>query len=142
MSLRQRAIIAFGKSHVWAYERSDGRIGSRLQGHDMALVWTTGRRTGQQRCTALLCSPRGDDIIVVASFYGAERHPAWYLNLSADSRCQVRFGRQKFDAIARIADGAEYDELWGHMLATRPQFGEYQQRTSRRIPVVVLSPST
>ena len=133
--------MLFGRFHAWFYERSGGRLGARMMGHDMALLWTTGRRSGELRRTALLCRPEGEDIIVVASFYGAPKHPAWFLNLGADPGCVVRQGRRKFPAVARVAEGAEHDRLWALMVETRSQYADYQARTERTIPVVVLTSS-
>lgn len=137
--LTRRAIVAFGKAHGATYERTDGRVGRRLMGKDMALLWTTGRKSGQRRRTALLCIPHDDDILVAASFYGAPHHPAWFLNLRADPTCVVRHGRAKFDAVARVAEPPERDDLWGVMTSQWPNYLSYQEGLDRQIPVVVLS---
>lgn len=139
--LRQRMIVSFGKLHGWAYERSDGRVGSRLWRKDMTLLWTTGRKSGQTRRTALLTMPHGDGVVVVASFYGASNHPAWYLNLLADPNCTVRYQRHKFRTRAVTATGEQREELWAKLTDAWPAFLDYAERTDRELPVVVLDPA-
>ena len=141
LDLRRRVIVAFGRAHGWVYDRSDGRVGARLRGQDMALLWTTGRRSGERRRTALLAMPHGDGVAVVASFYGSTNHPAWYLNLRADPRCTVRFQRRRFDTRAVVAEGAERAALWDQLTERWPSFDDYASRTDRELPVVVLDPA-
>ena len=142
MTLTRRLIVWFGRAHVRAYEATDGRVGAKLVRKPMAILWTTGRRSGLVRSTALLCMPRGDDIVVVASFYGAANHPAWYLNLVDEPNCTVRFGRRKFAAVARTAVDDERSTLWSELTTSWPAYNGYQANTDREIPVVVLSPVT
>ncbi len=137
--MTRRAIVAFGRFHAAAYEASDGRWGRRLRGKDMALVWTRGRRSGQIRRTALLCVPEGEDILVAASFFGSGSHPSWFLNLRDEPRCTVRHGRRRFEAVARVAEGEERRRLWDVMTREWPSYLDYQERTERQIPVIVLS---
>ena len=141
MTPTRRAIVWFGHQHVTTYERSDGRIGAKLLGKPMTILWTTGRRSGELRSTALLCLPRGEDVIVVGSFYGSDKHPAWYLNLLADPHCTVRLGRRKYAAIARTAEGDEREQLWAELVAGWKSYEGYQAATERELPVVVLSPA-
>ena len=139
-ALTRKAIVAFGRAHAAAYEATDGRWGRRLRGKDMALVWTRGRRSGETRRTALLCVPHGDDVLVAASFFGALRHPAWFLNLRDDPRCSVRHGRRRFPATSAVAQGDEHHHLWDIMTSVWPAYHGYQERTERQIPVVRISP--
>ena len=105
------------------------------------LLTTTGRRTGTRHRTALIYGRSGSDYVVVGSKGGATRHPAWYINLSADPRVDVQVGAEKFAAVARTADGAERARLWAAMNEIWPSYEDYQEKTDREIPVVVLSRS-
>jgi deazaflavin-dependent oxidoreductase (nitroreductase family) len=102
------------------------------------LLTTTGARSGQPRLAPLVYTRAGDRYVVVASKGGAPTHPAWYLNLVANPIVTVEAGPEKFQARAVVVEGAERDRLWAERVETYPAFGEYQQRTSRRIPVVLL----
>lgn len=83
-------------------------------------------------------------LIVVASYAGEDRHPAWWLNLLADPRAEVQVGTDRYPVMARELDGPERDRLWLQVVATDPSYQEYERRTTRRIPVVALvrSPAT
>ncbi|MEU8381790.1 nitroreductase/quinone reductase family protein [Streptosporangium sp. NPDC048865] len=102
------------------------------------LLTTRGRRTGEPRRTALVYGLDGDRHVLVASNRGADRHPAWYLNLLADPRVTVQVGTETFEALARPAAAAERPPLWRLMVSARPEYAAYQERTTREIPVVLL----
>lgn len=102
------------------------------------LLTTRGRRSGALRRTALIYGRDGDDYLVVASQGGAPRHPAWYLNLLADPRAEVQVGAERFTARARIATPEEKPRMWETMAKIWPAYDDYQARTDREIPVVVL----
>jgi deazaflavin-dependent oxidoreductase (nitroreductase family) len=108
-------------------------------GQPVGLLKTVGAKSGEPRSTPLLYSTRGDDVILVASKAGSPRNPAWYHNARAHPEVELlapggRTGRY----VAREAEGAERDELWQHSLDTYAGYDTYQERTDRRIPVVVL----
>ncbi len=136
---RRRWIQWFGRFHAWAYEKTDGRWGATLQGLPMLLLYSVGYKSGQPRTTPLLTLREGDDWLIVASFYGAPGHPAWYRNLQAKPDCEVRVGRERFPARARTANPEERARLWTKLVAHYPGYADYQARTDREIPVVVLS---
>ena len=138
---RRRWIVWFGRFHAWAYGATGGRWGATLGGHPMLLLHSLGHKSGQPRTTPLLYMPHGDEVVIVASFYGAPGHPAWYRNLLAKPDCQVRVGRRHFDATARTADPEERARLWPKLVEHYPGYADYQARTDREIPVVVLSPA-
>ena len=100
---------------------------------------TRGRRSGQMRPAPLIYGTAGDDYIVIASKGGAPEHPAWYTNLEADSNVTLQVGENSFDAVARTAAGSERETLWKQMVALYPPYADYQQKTTREIPVVVIS---
>jgi F420H(2)-dependent quinone reductase len=125
-----------------AYRLSAGRVAGRVpSGAPICLLTTTGRRSGRQRTVPLLYVLDGDDLVVVASRGGMGSHPAWYLNLLADSGASVQVGSSTRRVRARDATEAERRRLWPTLTAAYPHFDAYESRTSRHIPVVILSPA-
>jgi deazaflavin-dependent oxidoreductase (nitroreductase family) len=107
-------------------------------GRPVLLLTTTGAKSGQARLAPLVYARDGDRYVVAASKGGSPTHPAWYLNLLAHPIVAVEVGGETFEARAIVTEGAERDRLWAAHVAANPNFAEYQQRTSRTIPVVVL----
>ena len=128
----------FGKEHVERYRETDGEEGHAWRGANVALLTTTGRKSGEKRTTPLIYGRRGDDVLMIASQGGAPQHPAWYLNIQADPEVEVQIKDDVFKARARDATPEEKPELWRTMAGYWPEYDEYQQRTEREIPVVVL----
>ncbi|MCK2244015.1 MULTISPECIES: nitroreductase family deazaflavin-dependent oxidoreductase [unclassified Crossiella] len=126
------------REHIDRYVSSDGVQGHEWNGTTTLLLTTTGRRSGEPRRTALIYQRFGADYVVVAAQGGAPTHPAWYLNLQARPEVQVQVAGDRFTARARTADEAERARLWPVMTEAWPDYDQYQTRTSRRIPVVVL----
>lgn len=124
--------------HIRGYVDSDGERGHLWRGVTTLLLTTLGRRSGQWRRTALIYGKDGDDHVVVASYGGAEHHPAWYLNLVAHPEVRVQVGADRFTARARTANAEEKARLWPVMTALWPDYDKYQRRTNRDIPVVIL----
>ena len=105
------------------------------------LLTTTGRRSGKPIVMPLIYGEAGGKYVVVASKGGAPTHPGWYLNLSAHRDVEVQILAKRFRATARTASGAERAELWQQMAAIYPPYNDYQAKTDREIPVVVLEPA-
>lgn len=126
--------------HQAIYERTGGRVGSRVGGVSLLLLHTVGRRSGQTRTVSLLYERDGDAFVVVGSKGGSDKPPAWYLNLEAEPRCEVQVGTRRVTARARVAEGAERERLWLLMTRTWPDYDRYQSQTERRIPIVLLEP--
>jgi deazaflavin-dependent oxidoreductase (nitroreductase family) len=126
--------------HIREYVQTGGAQGQIWQGVPTLLLTTTGRKTGAQRRTALIYGQLGDSYVVVASQGGAPTHPAWYLNLSEHPDVEVQVGPEVFAATARTATADERATLWPTMAAIWPAYNDYQTKTSRQIPVVVLDP--
>lgn len=127
--------------HIQRYVATGGADGHEWRpGVPTLLLTTRGRRSGQLRRTALIYGRAGDAYVVVASQGGAPKHPAWYLNLEADPRVHVQVGAEELDARARTATGEERAALWPELAAIWPAYEDYQRRTDREIPVVVLDP--
>ena len=130
--------MLFGDEHVRRYVETDGEVGHDWQGTQTLILTTTGRQSGEQRSTPLIYGQRGDDYLVVASKGGAPDPPAWYLNLEANPEVQVQVKGDRFTARARTATSDEKPDLWKTMVGHWPAYDEYQEKTDREIPVVVL----
>ncbi len=130
--------MLFGAEHVERYMQTDGGEGHDWQGTTALILTTVGRRSGQTRHTPLIYQGHGDDYLVVASKGGADDPPAWFLNLQANPEVQVQVKADRFTARARTADAQEKPAMWETMVRAWPAYEDYQQKTSREIPVVVL----
>jgi len=130
--------MLFGQEHVKRYQETEGAEGHDWQGTTVLILTTTGRRSGDPRSTPLIYGKHVDDYVVVASKGGAEEHPAWYLNLSEEPEVTVQVRGDRFQAHARTATPDEKPELWKLMTERWPAYDEYQLKTIRDIPVVVL----
>lgn len=133
--------MLFGKEHVERYVETDGAEGHDWQGTTVLILTTKGRRTGRQRSTPLIYQRHGDSYLIVPSKGGADEHPEWYLNLQADPEVGVQVKGQRFTARGRAATAAEKPALWETMASVWPAYNEYQEKTEREIPVVVLEPA-
>jgi deazaflavin-dependent oxidoreductase (nitroreductase family) len=128
----------FGPAHVESYRQSDGERGYLWRGVPTLILTTKGRRSGEPRDMPLIFGRDGDDYVVVASRGGTPEHPAWYLNLRDDPDVEVQVMGERFRARARTANGEERARLWPVMAGIWPHYDEYQTKTDREIPVVVL----
>jgi deazaflavin-dependent oxidoreductase (nitroreductase family) len=133
--------MLFGKEHVDRYEATGGEEGHEWQGTSTLILGTRGRKSGELRKTPLIYQEHDGDYLVVASKGGAPKPPAWYLNLEADPEVEVQVKGDKFTARARTAGTDEKPELWKKMTAAWPAYDDYQRKTDREIPVVVLERS-
>jgi deazaflavin-dependent oxidoreductase (nitroreductase family) len=130
--------MLFGKEHVERYRATGGGEGHDWQGTTTLLLTTTGRHSGERRTAPLIYQRFGDGYLVVASDGGSDTHPGWYLNLETDRQVEVQVKNDRFAARARDATGDEKPEMWRTMTAAWPPYDDYQKRTERPIPVVVL----
>jgi deazaflavin-dependent oxidoreductase (nitroreductase family) len=126
------------QEHARRYAASGGQDGHIWEGVPTLLLTTTGRRSGQSRTTPLIYGRAGDHYVIVASRGGAPAHPGWYENLSAKPEVHVQVMADRFAARARTASAAERAGLWKTMAAIWPPYDEYQAKTTRQIPVVIL----
>lgn len=143
----RRALRLFGTSGLWKvidkthtalYRATGGVIGAHALGLSGLLLTTTGRRSGAPRTVALTYVPDGEDFVVVASNGGADRDPAWWLNLQQTPRATVQVGREVVPVVAHAADTHERARLWPKLTEWNPFYARYQELTDRPIPVVVL----
>lgn len=127
--------------HVAAYRLTGGLIGHRFPGSPpMLLLDHEGARTGQRRTTPLVYVDDGPDVVIVASKGGHPRHPAWFHNLLAHPDVTIQVGSGRRRVRARVAGPDERRRLWPKAVATYPGYGDYQARTEREIPLVILEP--
>jgi len=134
--------MLFGQEHVDRYRATDGEEGHAWQGANALLLTTKGRRSGEERTTPLIYGRRGGDVMVVASKGGADDPPAWFLNLAENPEVEVQVKADRFKARARTATPEEKPELWRTMVGYWPAYEDYQEKTEREIPVVVLERSS
>jgi deazaflavin-dependent oxidoreductase (nitroreductase family) len=124
-----------------AYQVSGGKVGgSFLQGAPVALLTTTGRKTGQPRVSPLLFLRDGDRVVLVASQGGRTNNPMWYLNLKANPKVSVQIKKEVLELTARDATEAERAQYWPQLVAMYSSFDDYQNWTDRVIPVVICDP--
>lgn len=128
----------FGQEHVDKYVETDGEVGHYWNDTTALILTTTGRKSGEERHTPLIYQEDEGRYLVVASKAGADEPPAWFLNLEAKPEVHVQVGADKFTAKARSASSDEKPPLWKKMTAAWPAYDEYQEKTDRDIPVVIL----
>ena len=131
----------FGDAHVQRYQETGGEEGYIWQrGSEILLLTTKGRKSGEERTHALIFREVDGDYVLVASKGGHWNHPAWFLNMEANPEdVQVQVKADVFKVRHRVAEGEERDRLWGLMNEVWPDYEEYQKKTDRQIPVLVLS---
>jgi len=129
------------QGHKILYEASGGWIGHRIPGAPpMLLLDNVGAKSGIRRTTPLVYFKDGQNLVIVASKGGNPRHPAWFHNLRANPETTVQVGTERRAVHARVAEPEEHDRLWPKAVATYGGYRGYQERTDRRIPLVVLEP--
>jgi deazaflavin-dependent oxidoreductase (nitroreductase family) len=127
----------FGQAHVRAYRESGGERGYHWRGTTILLLSTTGRLSGAERTTPLIHRSDDDRWVVVASKGGAPDHPDWYKNLEADPEATIQVKGERIPVRAQTAQADDRERLWQLMTEVWPAYNDYQQSTSREIPVVV-----
>ena len=136
---RRDASDLYGDEHVRKYRETGGEYGHDWRrGSSTLLLTTKGRRSGEPRTMALIYGRRGDDLLVVASNGGSDTPPAWYRNLKEDPEAEVQVLEDRYRVHARDATPDEKPELWKQMTGEWPPYDDYQEKTDREIPVVVL----
>ena len=128
----------FGQQHVRVYQETDGEQGYHWRGTTILLLTTTGRSSGKPRTTPLIYGTDGDAWVVVGSKGGAPDHPDWYKNLDANPEATIQIERERIPVRAHTARGADRARLWQLMADVWPPYDEYQEKTDREIPVVIL----
>lgn len=135
-------VKAMSALNVWIFRLTGGWLGAKfMRGAPVCLVTVTGRRSGQPFTVPLIYVDDGDDVVVVASKGGMSHHPLWYHNMLANPRVTVELPATKRTMIARQATPDEKARLWPKACAIYPDYADYQARTTRDIPLMILSPA-
>lgn len=127
-------------AHVWLYRLSGGRLGTTLKGSPVCLVTMRGRKSGRAITLPLMYTARGDNVLLVASLGGSDKHPVWYHNLVAHPHVTIQHGPTVRKMSVRQAPPDEKAALWPALVASYPDFADYQRKTTRDIPVMVCEP--
>jgi deazaflavin-dependent oxidoreductase (nitroreductase family) len=120
------------------FRANQGKVGGRFTGRTLLLLHTIGTKSGQERVNPLAYIRDGDRLVVIASKGGAPTNPDWYYNLVAHPLVTVELGSKKFQVRAKVAEEPERTRLYSKMAEMMPVFAEYQRRTTRVIPVIIL----
>ena len=128
----------FNQQVIAEFRANGGKVGGRHAGRPLLLLHTTGARTGQPRVNPVMYQAVGDSYAIFATHGGAPTSPDWYHNLVANPRATVELGTETFEVNARLAQADERGPIWTRQKEEYPIFAEYEQRTSRQIPVVIL----
>ncbi|MFF8913540.1 nitroreductase/quinone reductase family protein [Streptomyces sp. NPDC015032] len=129
---------SFNQLVIEEFRANGGKVGGPFEGGDLLLLTTTGARSGRETTIPLGYVRHGDSLLIVGSNLGAPAHPDWYHNLLAHPVVRVELGTRTFEALAVPAEGARREELFAHAVGAAPGYGDYQARTARPLPVVVL----
>jgi deazaflavin-dependent oxidoreductase (nitroreductase family) len=128
----------FNTQVIEEFRANGGKVGGYFEGRPMLLLTTTGARSGTRRTTPLVYQPDGERWLIFASMGGAPTSPAWYHNLVAHPDVTIEVGSETVPVTAKVLIGDERDRYYARQVELIPVFGEYQQKTTRRIPVVAL----
>ena len=137
----KRVIRIVTALNVWVYRLTGGRMMNKFEGAPVCLVTMTGRKSGKRKTIALMYTPHGQDVLLVASLGGAPQHPVWYHNLKANPQIEIQAGRLRRRMLAREASPEEKRTLWPVVVANYRSFEAYQRRTQREIPLFICSPA-
>ena len=122
------------------FRANGGKVGGAFDGAPLLLLHTLGARTGQQRVNPMMYQPVAGGYAVFASKGGAPVNPDWYHNVLAHPRVAAEIGTRTVPLLARVAEGQERDQIWAAQKAAYPGFADYERKTTRQIPVIVLEP--
>ena len=135
---RVAQMLDFNNKIIEEFRANEGKVTGPFSGAPLLLLTTTGAKSGVTRTTPLAYSADGDRLIIIASYAGGPRHPAWFLNLRANPEVTIELPNETFTTNVVITEGEERQRLFDQQAARMPNFAEYQAKTSRQIPVVVI----
>jgi deazaflavin-dependent oxidoreductase (nitroreductase family) len=130
----------FNKAVIEEFRANNGKVGGHFEGAPVLLLTATGAKSGQQRTTPVMYLPDGDRMVIFASKAGADTNPAWFHNLVANPSATVEVGPDTVEVQAFVTEGEERERLFRKQAELYPQFADYEQKTTREIPVVALEP--
>jgi deazaflavin-dependent oxidoreductase (nitroreductase family) len=128
----------FNTAIIDEFRANEGKVGGGFAGAPMLLLHTTGAKSGKERVNPLVYQPDGDRYAIFASKGGAPTHPDWFHNLQAQPNATIEVGTESVPVTARVAEGDERTRLWETQKQLMPGFADYEQKTTREIPVVIL----
>jgi deazaflavin-dependent oxidoreductase (nitroreductase family) len=132
----------FNRQVIEEFRANAGKVGGNFEGAPMLLLHTRGAKTGAERVNPVVYQRDGDRYVIFASKAGADTNPDWYHNLRAHPQTAIEVGNETVLVVARVAGGEERGRLWDRQKELMPGFADYERKTSRPIPVVVLEPTT
>jgi deazaflavin-dependent oxidoreductase (nitroreductase family) len=130
----------FNRKVIEEFRANEGRVGGMFEGAPVLLLTSTGAKSGEQRTTPVVYQPDGARMLIFASKAGAPENPAWFHNLRANPAATVEVGADTLDVEAIVVEGDERERLFRKQAELMPQFADYEQKTTRQIPVVALQP--
>jgi deazaflavin-dependent oxidoreductase (nitroreductase family) len=131
----------WNKGIIEEFRANGGKVGGQFEGAPLLLLHSTGAKSGQARVNPIMYLADGDNYVVFASKAGAPTSPDWYHNLIANPRASVEVGEATINVVAKVAEGDTRERLWSTQKELYPGFAEYEAKTTRLIPVVVLEPA-
>ena len=132
-------MLDFNKKIIEEFRANGGVVGAPFENAPLLLLGTTGAKSGEHRTNPLAYLDEGERLIIIASFAGAPTNPPWYYNLQANPEVTLEVGTDKYQALASVVKEPERSELYAKMAAVMPAFAEYEQKTTRVIPVIALT---
>jgi deazaflavin-dependent oxidoreductase (nitroreductase family) len=132
----------FNTTIIEEFRANGGKVGGNFEGAPLLLLHTVGAKSGQPRVSPMMYQKLPDGYAVFASKGGAPTNPAWYHNLLAHPQIQAEIGTGTVDLVAREAKGEERDQIWTAWKAAYPGFADYESKTTRQIPVIILQPAS
>jgi deazaflavin-dependent oxidoreductase (nitroreductase family) len=130
----------FNRKVIDEFRANEGKVGGPFEGAPVLLLTSTGAKSGEQRTTPVVYQQDGERMVIFASKAGAPENPAWFHNLRANPTATVEVGPDTVDVEAVVTDGDERARLFSKQKQLMPQFADYEQKTTRQIPVVALQP--
>lgn len=131
--------VDFNAQTIAEFRKNHGKVGGHFEGAPLLLLHTVGKKTGKPRVNPMMYLKDGERYLVFASKGGAPTNPDWYHNLKANPDVEAEIGDEKLKMRAQVLVGAEHDRIYKKQSSLYPQFGEYQKKTSRTIPVISLT---
>jgi F420H(2)-dependent quinone reductase len=131
----------FMRFQIFMYRHSGGKMMGSLRGMPLLLLTTVGRKTGKQHVTPVMYLRDGENYVVTASNNGADKHPGWFVNLQSNPQTAIEVGNMTRDVLAHQASPEEKKHLWAQLVEQAPFFEDYQKKTTRDIPMVILHPT-
>lgn len=123
------------------FRANQGKVGGYFTNTPMLLLHTKGAKSGKERINPLAYHMDGDRYVIIASKGGAPTNPDWYYNILANPEVEIEVGTQTIKGKATVAEGAEHDRIYDERVALLPGFGEYRKKTTRVIPVILITPT-